>query len=58
MPEGEGNGRKRGRELEVQTSSYKMNHRDVTYSIGNIAVNLVIIMYGARWLLDLLAVTS
>lgn len=58
LPEGEGNGRKRGRELEVPTTGYKMNHRNVTYSIGNIAVNIVIIMYGARWLLDLLAVTS
>ena len=29
-------------------------HGDVNYSIGNIVNNIVITMYGIRWVLDLL----
>ena len=29
------------------------SHRDVKYNIGNIVSNVVITMYGARWVLDL-----
>ena len=37
-------------EIEVQTSSYKISHRDVMYSSGNIVSNIVITLYGDRWL--------
>ena len=29
------------------------SHRDVKYSIGNIANNIVITVYGVRWVLEL-----
>ena len=34
---------------EVQTSSYKISHWDVMYSIGNIVNNIVITLYGDGW---------
>ena len=30
------------------------NHRDVKYSVGNVVNNIVLIMYGVTWVLDLL----
>ena len=34
--------------LRSTSCCYKNNHRDVKYSTGNI-VNIVITMYGVRW---------
>ena len=36
-------------DLELQTSSYKISHGDITYSIGNTANNIVITLYSDRW---------
>ena len=42
------------KEIEVQTSSYKINKSGaVIYSIRNIVDNTEIILHGDRWLLDL-----
>ena len=38
----------RSTDWELQNS-----HGDVKYSLGNIVNNIVITMYGARWVLDL-----
>lgn len=42
-----------GEKGEVQTASYKVSHRDVKYSLGNIVNNITIIIYGDRWLIGL-----
>ena len=41
------------RDLEVQTASYNNNQWVVEFSIGNVVNNNVVIIYGARWVLDL-----
>ena len=38
---------------DAQTSSYKINHRNVIHSIKDMANNIVINLYRVRWLLDL-----
>ena len=41
------------RDWEVQTCSYIINnHKDVIHSIRNVMNNMVITLYGDRWLLD------
>ena len=42
----------RGLGRRVQTASYRISHRDATYSIGDIVNNTVITMCGVRWLLE------
>ena len=39
---------KRGKDSEAQTASYKNSQGDIKCSIGNIAKNVLIIIYGAR----------
>ena len=34
--------------LRGKSSSYKISHGDVVYSVGNI-VNIVVTLYGDRW---------
>ena len=36
-------------DLEVQTSSYKISHRDKIYDSGNIVNNVIITGYSDRW---------
>lgn len=43
---------KKTKPLEMQIASYVNNHRDVK-NIDNIVNNIIITMYGARWVLDL-----
>ena len=49
----EGVGWKRGRDYDVQITWNKNSHGNVKYNIGTIVSNIVITMYGARWVLDL-----
>ena len=49
----EGMGEKGEREEKVQIASYLNSHGDIKYSLCNIANNIVITMYGVRWVLDL-----
>ena len=37
----------------MQIASYKNSHRDVKYTIGDTVGNIVITMYGDRWVMDL-----
>ena len=37
-----------------QTSSYRISHGEVMYCIGNIVNSIVTVLYGDRWLPDLL----
>lgn len=54
LPQGRGVAGKIDEEdLEIQTSSYKINREDVKYSIRNTANNTVIILFGDRQLLFL-----
>lgn len=41
------------RDIEVETSSYKINHRELTSVIEYIISNIAITLCGDRWLLDL-----
>ena len=38
----------------MQIVRYKNGHGDLKYSIGNGGSNIVITMYGVRWVLDLM----
>ena len=50
--------RKELRSTNWRLWGYNQNsHGDVKYSIGNIVSNIVMIIYGARWVLDLLGIT-
>ena len=40
---------------EVQIASYNSSHEDVKYRIENTGNNIVITIYAAKWVLDLLA---
>ena len=55
VTKGEGVGMKEivERDIEVETSSYKINHRELTSVIKYIISNIAITLYGDRWLLDL-----
>lgn len=55
VTKGEGVGMKEivERDIEVETSSYKINHRELTSVIKYIISNIAITLCGDRWLLDL-----
>ena len=50
---GLGGGVENQRDLNVQTARYKNSYGGLKYSIGNIVNNIVIIMCGFGWVLDL-----
>lgn len=43
----------KGKEVEYTNWYLQNSHRDVKYSIWNTA-NIIVTMYGAKWVLDLL----
>lgn len=45
---------KKVKELTSTNWQLKNSHKNVKYNIGDIVSNLVITMYGVRWVLDLL----
>ena len=56
MPDGRGAGGISGKDEEIKKYKWKLQNsqRDVKYSIGNIVNNILITMYGVRWIQDLL----
>lgn len=48
--------RKRRRDGEVQSSSYRIINRDVEYNVRNIINNRVMAMSGDRWVIEKLGV--
>ena len=56
---GEGSRRlvEKGKELRSTDWSLQYSHGYVNYSIGNIISNIVVTMYGAKWVLEILGGT-
>ena len=44
----------RGEGVGGQSEKVKGCHRDVKYRVANVINNIIIIMYGARWVLEIL----
>ena len=59
FPEERGSGGlgERGEGINKYKLVLQNGHRGVTYSIGNIVKNIMITMYGARWVLKILGGT-